>query len=196
MSDTDAISNISVRRRWFGRLAYAVYWLIIFWTGMHFVGQLERPAFLQIGDIEISSPAFQNGQLLDLEYTSYGANINPPLKISRVPLEAKSLVILADDEEGYSHWVVWNISPYISEIAPAVLPAGALEGRNDFETEGYFGACQATGSKGKKKYFFSVYALDIMLELKPGVHDYLVIKAMEGHVLAQSRVWAYYDMGM
>jgi Raf kinase inhibitor-like YbhB/YbcL family protein len=65
--------------------------------------------------MKISSPAFENNDMIPSEYTCHGSDTSPPLIISGVPKEAKSLATIMDDPDApmgiFTHWVVWNIPP-------------------------------------------------------------------------------------
>lgn len=110
-----------------------------------------------------------NAQLLD-RYGCAGANASPELAWSGAPPETKSFAILAFDpdaptESGWWHWVVFDIPAEATRV-PAnasrdrTLPAGAIEGRNDFGTNGYGGGCPPAGG-GDHRYRFTVYALRV-----------------------------------
>ena len=113
--------------------------------------------------------ALANAQLLD-RYGCTGANASPELEWTGAPPDTKSFAILAFDpdaptESGWWHWVVFDI-PASATRVPAnasrdrTLPAGAIEGRNDFGTTGYGGGCPPAGG-GDHRYRFTVYALRV-----------------------------------
>jgi Raf kinase inhibitor-like YbhB/YbcL family protein len=55
---------------------------------------------------------------------------------------------------------------------------------------GYGGPCPPGGTH---RYFFKLYALDIILELEPDVGKKELLGAMEGHVLAQAELMGTYS---
>ncbi len=75
-------------------------------------------------------------------------------------------------------------------MAPSALPAGTLEGKNDWKRTGYGGPCPPIG---RHRYFHKLYALDVELpDLKQPSKDQL-LKAMQGHVLAQAELMGTYQ---
>jgi len=134
--------------------------------------------------MKLTSSAFEHNQKIPSQYTCDGENINPPLTISDVPQNAKSLVLIMDDPDAPSgdwvHWTAWNIAPQTTEIAENSTPAGAVEGLTSFGKPGYGGPCPPSG---EHRYFFKIYALDINLDLTPKNDKRELLQAMEGHIL-------------
>jgi phosphatidylethanolamine-binding protein (PEBP) family uncharacterized protein len=58
-----------------------------------------------------------------------GKDISPTLKIDGIPKEAKSLVVIVDDPDApgrnFTHWLIWNVVPDLTEIAANRLPSHA-----------------------------------------------------------------------
>lgn len=140
--------------------------------------------------ITITSPVFQEGAMIPFDHTCDGANVSPPLQWKGIPQGAKSLVLIADDPDAptgdWVHWVFYDLPPDTVELPFAVpnverIPSGGTQGRTDFGSIGYGGPCPP---RGMHRYFFKVYALDVMLYLKPGATKKELLKAMQGHVLA------------
>lgn len=134
--------------------------------------------------MKITSSAFAHNTLIDSIYTCEGQNINPPLSIKGVPEGAKSLVLIVDDPDApmktWVHWTAWNISPDVSEIAENSIPAGCIEGTTSFGRTGYGGPCPPSGTH---RYFFKIFSLDAVLDLKPGSHTANLMAAMKEHII-------------
>src|SRR5438309_11991843 len=144
--------------------------------------------------ILVTTPAFQAGGDIPAKFTCNGANVNPQLKIDRLPNEAKSLVLIVDDPDAprglFTHWIVWNIDPKRTDIAEKSAPAAAVQGTNDFGKSNYGGPCPPSGTH---RYFFKIFALDTKLELRSSAHRAELDAAMRGHILAQGELMARYS---
>jgi hypothetical protein len=144
--------------------------------------------------ISITSPSFQAGGDIPAKFTCNGTNVSPELQISRVPNEAKSLVLIVDDPDAprglFTHWIVWNIDPKTTRVAENNAPTAGVQGTNDFGKRNYGGPCPPSGTH---RYFFKIFALDIKLELKPSARRAELDAAMRGHVLAQGELMARYS---
>ena len=74
----------------------------------------------------------------------------------------------------------------LAENVPALetLPSGAKQGINDFKRLGYGGPCPPPGKP--HRYYFKLYALDAALLLKPRATKQELLRAMDGHILAEA----------
>ena len=83
--------------------------------------------------MNITSPKFENNQSIPEIYACDGQGINPPLEISNVPGQAKSLALIMDDPDAPSgtwvHWLLWNIDPGTKLIAENTAPFGSVQGK-------------------------------------------------------------------
>ena len=171
--------------------------LILLTSGFYFSFLKKPKVFKKLPEktmIKLTSPVFKDGQFIPKKYTCDGEDINPPLVIKRVPAGAKSLVLIVDDPDApmgtWVHWVIWNIDPKITEIKEKTLPPNAIEGINDFAKHSYGGPCPPSGTH---RYYFKLYALDILLSLSPTSGKKEVEKAMEGHILDFAQLIGLYQ---
>ena len=139
----------------------------------------------------VHSIAFSHNGHIPPRYTCEGENINPPLEINYIPEKAKTLAIIVEDhdasKQNFTHWLVWNISPN-EAIAEKGNPG--ISGANDFGKTGYGGPCPPSGSH---RYFFTVFALDIELDLLAGADKNALIDAMKGHILDKAELMGHYQ---
>jgi Raf kinase inhibitor-like YbhB/YbcL family protein len=143
--------------------------------------------------MKITSSAFQQGGNIPSKFSCDGANTNPPLQISELPREVKSLVLIVDDPDApsglFTHWAIWNISPQTSTIAEGSTPKG-VQATNDFGRSGYGGPCPPSGTH---RYYFKIFALDRELDLPFGAKRSQLDAAMKGHVIAQGELMGRYS---
>ena len=137
---------------------------------------------------------FEKGELIPEKYTCDGLNQRPVVHLDHISPNAQSLVIHCEDKdspgERWSHWLMWNIQPTTEEILPGANPPGAIEGMTSFGTTGYGGPCPGSG---EHRYYFTVYGVDIKLELPPDAKWPEVDKAMFGHILEESSYMGKYQ---
>lgn len=123
----------------------------------------------------LSSPDIKpNGSLGDAQlfngFGCSGKNISPALQWHGAPAGTKSYAVTLYDPDaptgsGWWHWVVYNIpadATGLPEGAGAAdgkgLPSGSAQGRTDFGTAAFGGACPPLGDK-PHRYVFTVFAL-------------------------------------
>jgi Raf kinase inhibitor-like YbhB/YbcL family protein len=150
--------------------------------------------------MQLTSTAFAEGTAIPAKYTCDARDVSPPLKWSGVPASAKSLVLIADDPDApvgtWVHWVLYDLPAATNELAEDLpksqhVTGGAKQGLNDFKRVGYGGPCPPRGKP--HRYFFKLYALDILLDLKPGLTKKDLEHAMEKHILAQTQLMGTYQ---
>lgn len=167
---------------------------IIFITMMITIGCIgQKNNQKKEGNMKLSSPAFENEGVIPAEYTCDGKNISPPLIISDVPENAKSLALIMDDPDApfgtFVHWLIWNIPPNTTNI-PEGGNISYPQGKNDFRKQGYGGPCPPFGTH---RYFFKLYALDTLLDLEEGAKKKDLLKAMSGHIIEETQLIGVYS---
>jgi len=147
----------------------------------------------------ISSTSFQNGGAIPRKFTCDGADVSPELAWANPPAGTQSFVLIADDPDApagtWTHWVLFDVpakAVSLPEGVPKVdeIPDGGRQGRNDFRKIGYGGPCPPPGKP--HRYFFKLYALGRMLNLKPGSARREVEDAMQSHILGKAELMGTY----
>src|SRR5437773_11296820 len=108
--------------------------------------------------LRVRSVAFSHGGHIPPKYTCEGENVNPPLEISDLPENTKSLALIVEDPDAprgvYDHWIAWNIPPN-EAIAENSRPG--VTGKNSIGNTCYGRHCTPYGYD---TYLLKVYALD------------------------------------
>ena len=149
---------------------------------------------------ELKSAACTPGGRITKKYTADGSDVSPPLEWSEPPPATKSFAIICDYPDApvgnWVHWLLWGLPAEFRSLEENVpkqetLPNGAKQGRNDFKRIGYGGPAPPRGPA--HRYFFKLYALDSVPDLKPGASKAELERAMKAHVLAESELIGTYS---
>jgi Raf kinase inhibitor-like YbhB/YbcL family protein len=141
---------------------------------MLLVTLLGLPLEAQASEFKLTSTDIADGTPMTTQqiYKGFGcegANVSPQLAWSGAPTGTKSFAITVYDPDaptgsGWWHWTVVNL-PASTHTLPrgaggttGKLPAGAVQGRTDFGSTGFGGACPPAGDK-PHHYQFTVWAL-------------------------------------
>lgn len=145
----------------------------------------------------LSSPNFNNNELIPAKFTCQGQNISPELEISEVPEDTKSLVLIMEDPDAPSgtwvHWLVWNIDPKSKVIPENSVPKEAVQGNNSWSEPAYGGPCPPSGAH---RYFFKLFALKAKLNLSAGSTKEQLLQAMDGFVIEEAQLLGIYRKGL
>ena len=181
-----------------------------------------RRTSVSLGNLKLTSSAFEDGGEIPRECGYKHGNKEPPLAVSGIPEEAESLVLIMDDPDAmepagkvWVHLVAWNIEPDTDENGNMdnIFDGQRFKphklGTNDFGEEGYGGP--APPDK-RHTYVFKVYALDREMDIEviegvvvikiDGYQDDMynaesitkdvIEKAMEGHIIEQTQLTGTY----
>ena len=138
---------------------------------------------------------FEYNQVIPAKYTCQGENVSPPLKFSGIPKDTKSLALIMDDPDApngtFDHWIIWNILPGITELsegAAELFARGSQTrlGTNHYNETTYRGPCPPPGKD--HHYFFKLFALDTLLDLKEKASKHDLESAMEGHIIERTEL--------
>jgi len=155
--------------------------------------------------LSLRSPSFASQGAIPAQHTCEGDDVAPALTWSDAPAATRSFALIVDDPDApdprapkmtWVHWVLYNIPATIGGLPEAAraadLPAGTLEGINDFKQAGYRGPCPPIR---RHRYFFKLYALDTVLADLHTPTKAALEKAMHGHVLAEAHLMGTYEKG-
>lgn len=149
--------------------------------------------------MKITSTVFEHTESIPSKYTCDGDNVNPPLEFKDVPEGTVSLALIMEDpdvpksirEDGmWDHWVTFNISPAVVGVREDSRIEGGVRGKNTKGKKKYGGPCPPDR---EHRYFFKLFALDTMLDLKKGATKTEVEEAMEGHVIEVAQLIGRYE---
>jgi Raf kinase inhibitor-like YbhB/YbcL family protein len=153
--------------------------------------------------LTLTSAAFPNQGSIPTQHTCEGKDSSPPLSWTGVPNAAKSLALIVDDPDApdpaaprtiWTHWVLYNLPAKDGALPEgartADLPNGALEGTNDWKRTGYGGPCPPIG---RHRYYFRLFALDIVLPDLGRPTRAKLLAGMEGHVVGSIELMGTYQ---
>ncbi len=160
--------------------------------------------------LQLTSPAFEAGEMMPKKYSRRGDDISPPLEWSDPPEGTRSfaLMVISDPmPDGGGNWVQWilyNIPSATRALAEGLtpdadgkLPDGSLHHPNSWGEWKYGGPNPPHAST--YNYYFTLYALDAKLDLQAveaaareegtlpwiGATKEVFMRAVDGHILAQ-----------
>lgn len=154
--------------------------------------------------LTLSSPAFAHGEPMPRVCTCEGEDRSPPLSWSGAPPGTKSFAFIVDDPDApdpkapkrtYVHWVLYDVPANVTALPDGAssdrLPRGSVELKNDSGGTRYKGPCPPIG---RHRYFHKLYALDATLGKVADPTKSGLLKAMDGHVLAQAELVGTYEL--
>jgi Raf kinase inhibitor-like YbhB/YbcL family protein len=151
-------------------------------------------------DVKSGSP-MALAQVLD---SCNGQNVSPALTWSGEPAGTQSFALTMVDTDarsgrGWWHWRVFNIPPSVHGLAAGAgsegskdLPAGAIQGPNDFGFSHYGGPCPPVGDHAHH-YEITIYALKVpSLPLNETASDAQVEPSLGANTLATAKIVGRY----
>ncbi len=151
--------------------------------------------------LELTSPAFRDGDLLPESYTCCGENISPPLTWHGEPARTAVYLMLSYNPASvtgiWSHWVLYGIPPSLSRLTSGIpreetLPWGGRQVVADTGSVGYSGPCPAE-EDADRRIVFRLFALARPFNLNGSVTHRALIRMMRGHILDDAKLTAYYQ---
>jgi Raf kinase inhibitor-like YbhB/YbcL family protein len=137
-----------------------------------------------------------------------GADRSPQLSWKNVPPNTRSfVVVLYDPTAAFTHWGMYNIAADVRSLPEDAGSAASRYGQqivNDFLDPHYDGPCPpANVVPDAHHYVFTVYALDVLLDVRSASSNFpanaetlyhaLIRAARHGHILASGSLGTYYS---
>lgn len=158
------------------------------------------------GGFSVTSPAFEDNDLLDSRYAAKGGprkcdgeNVSPPLAWSNIPEGTQSFAMIVHDAVGahglgVTHWVGYGIPADASGIPEGGINTDGnyVGGINRIKKSTWFGPCPSVGDV-PHHYEFTLIATDLAPDaLAPGLTRTALLEALSGHALAATSTVARY----
>ncbi|MFP3907318.1 MAG: YbhB/YbcL family Raf kinase inhibitor-like protein [Acidimicrobiales bacterium] len=153
-------------------------------------------AGLHLGELSITSPAFEHGSPIPDRYTVNGEDVSPELAWTKVPDGTAQFAVVCHDPDapltdGFTHWVVYGIPGDATGI-PEGGGGAFAEGVNDFGNQGYGGPAPPPGH-GIHHYYFHLYALSGEVDAQPGLTRADLLARIDPLILEQARIVGTYS---
>lgn len=144
---------------------------------------------LNIKDLAVSSPDIEAGKPIPARFAADTGNETPRIVVRGVPAEAVELALVLHDPDaplanGFTHWVVYGISPDTPDVTQGRL------GPNGIGEAAYSGP-QPPPGHGVHHYYFWVYALSRKVQGSPSREQFLADYA--DAIVEQNRFVATYQ---
>ena len=152
-----------------------------------------------ISDMQLTSPAFENGGHIPTRHTGEGEDVSPQLTWSDAPDGTKSFALVCHDPDaplikpatyGFVHWVCYGIPGSVTELSEGV--GDYTCGVNDFGKQHYGGPMPPEGH-GTHHYFFWLFALAAEPDLPPGLTMWELLDSIEADVIGMNRLMGTYS---
>ncbi len=149
--------------------------------------------------VNIFSNSFKNNEKIPAKYTCQGEEASPQLHWDNIPENTKSIAIICDDPDApagtWIHWIIFNIPPEMNELTEkfphdSIMDNGIKQGLNSSNFVGYQGPCPPSG---EHRYFFKIYALDIILDIGYNIHKEDLLSVIDSHVLGYGEMIGLYE---
>lgn len=173
--------------------------VLVFWSSWVWGG-----SDMEKGKLQLFSESFKAGDRLPSWCGYQHENQSPELHWTGVPEKTKTFALICDDPDApgriWVHWVIFDI-PIEKEVFKStfkllenfpkkeISDKGIRQGMNDFGQIGYDGPAPPSGVH---RYYFKLYALDTVLNLRAGASKNQLLGVMKGHILAETQLMGTY----
>lgn len=140
------------------------------------------------------------------EYKGFGCegdNLSPALSWKNAPQGTKSFAVTVFDPDaptgsGWWHWIVYDVPASVTSLPGGAgikvpLADGIQQGRNDYGTKTFGGACPPKGDKAHR-YVFTVFALKVdKLDVPADASAALIGFMLNANALGKAKFTALYQ---
>jgi Raf kinase inhibitor-like YbhB/YbcL family protein len=154
----------------------------------------------------LSIPGFPDGGQIPVKFSQAapgaapGEGTSPAMSWTNVPAGTRSFFLHMHDldiarnktTDDQAHWVLWNI-PAATTSLPEGVPKGSQLPDGSYQISATGPVYRGPGAPANgplHHYVFEIYALDIMLDVKPSADAFEtranVMKAIQGHILGKA----------
>ena len=160
--------------------------------------------------ILVTSPAFEDGGELPVQYTADRDGNSPSLQWQGAPADAASSVLLIEDADSPTphplvHAIAWGLAGGDGALAERALPtlgagrlgsggAGPAMGRNSYLRTGYLPPDPPPGH-GPHRYAFQIFALDIQPYFQAPPGRSRLVELLRDHAIAKGLLIGTYERG-
>ena len=156
------------------------------------------------GGLAVRSTALDAEGWIDPQFSADGENVSPPLSWNLMP-EAETFALVVEDPDApgdrpFVHWIIWDIPGTCAELprgvssdGPISEPQGAIQGRNDAGTFGWYGPKPPMGH-GVHHYHFQLFALGKRLGMGPQTNLYDLLNALKGNTVASGELVGLFEV--
>lgn len=161
------------------------------------------PAVVRAEEFTLTSTTFHDGDTLRADQASSGndasgkacggKNISPQLTWRGAPAETQSFALTLIDIDGrrgagVTHWLLYNIPASVTSLALGDGTAGKYTaGKNIYDQTTYLGPCTSLG-EAPHHYVVTIFALDVLPSLPPGLDRDNFIRAVQPHVIREMSI--------
>jgi len=142
----------------------------------------------------LSSGLMHHQSKIPAVFTCHGANISPDLFWRDIPAGTQSLALIVSDPDAphgiWYHWGIFNLPPVAGglNVGQTHFPASTRQAKNSWGNIGYAGPCPPSGGH---HYHFSLYALDIILDLPNATSVEKLLPIVHRHIIQSQEIVAF-----
>lgn len=168
-------------------------WIFVFYFFYHKYLSSKNIKMKNVKNLVINALDFENNWFIPSKFTCEGEDLFPTLKITGLTDE-KTFAIIVDDPDApiwtFTHLIVWNL-PVVNQIDSSVLNQWVF-GKNDFGKLTWNGPCPPVWH-GVHHYYFKVYGLDSMVDLRHWASKEDLLQAMSWHIVSYGEIVGKYE---